>query len=148
MNAFTRHLLPSDYPEWIQLWQGYLEFYQTTLPKGQTALTWERLLDPQFEIYALVAELEGQLVGIAHYSFTYSTWAEHRDIYLEDLFVTSSVRGQGVGRLLITELHEIAKSKGSRNVYWETHKDNQTARKLYDSVGQLSDFVKYSRQVD
>lgn len=123
-------------------------FYETSLSEGQTALTWGRLLDPQFGIHALVAEFEGQLVGFAHYSFTYSTWAENRNVYLEDLFVDSSVRGQGLGRLLITELNDIAKSEGGLEVYWETHKDNQVARKLYDSVGQLSDFVKYSRPVD
>lgn len=148
MNAFTRPLQASDYRQWNQLWQGYLVFYETSLPEGQTALTWGRLLGPEFGIHALVAEFEGKLVGFAHYSFTHSTWAENRDVYLEDLFVDSSVRGQGLGRLLITGLNDIAKSEGGRKVYWETHNENEAARKLYDSVGQLSDFVKYSRPVD
>ncbi len=148
MNAFTRPLQASDYPEWTQLWQGYLTFYKTSLTEGQTALTWERLIDPQFGMHALVAELEGQIVGFAHYSFTHSTWNENRNVYLEDLFVDSSLRGQGLGLLLITGLDQIAKSEGGREVYWETHKNNKVARKLYDSVGKLSDFLKYSRPVD
>lgn len=148
MNAFTRSLQESDYDQWNQLWQGYLIFYKTTLSQQQTALTWGRLLDPQFGIHALVAELDGQVVGFAHYSFTHSTWAENRNVYLEDLFVDASARGQGLGRLLITSLNEIAKAEGGREVYWETHNENQVARKLYDSVGQLSEFVKYSRPVD
>ena len=148
MNAFTRPLQASDYPKWSHLWQGYLSFYKTSLTEGQTALTWERLIDHQFGMHALVAELEGQIVGFAHYSFTHSTWNENRNVYLEDLFVDSSLRGQGLGRLLITALDQIAKSEGGREVYWETHKNNQVARKLYDSVGKLSDFLKYSRPVD
>lgn len=148
MTALTRPLQASDYPHWRELWQGYLTFYETSLSEDQTELTWVRLLDPKFGMHALVAELDGQLVGFAHYSFTHSTWAENRDVYLEDLFVNPSVRGQGLGRLLISELTEIAKTEGGRKVYWETHKDNQLARKFYDSVGKLSDFVKYSRPVN
>lgn len=148
MNAFTRPLQASDYPNWNQLWQGYLSFYKTSLTEEQTALTWNRLVDPQFGIHALVAEFDGQIVGFAHYSLTHSTWNEHRNVYLEDLFIDSSLRGQGLGRLLITGLDQVAKSEGAREVYWETHKDNQVARKLYDSVGRLSDFVKYSRHVN
>ena len=56
------------------------------------------------------------------------------------------IGGQGVGKTLIMALSEIAKSEGSRRIYWETHRDNQTARRLYDSVGTLSEFVKYSRE--
>ena len=123
-------------------------FYETSLSEYQTELTWGRLIDPQFGIHALVAEFEGELVGFAHYSFTHSTWAKNQDVYLEDLFVKPSVRGQGLGKLLILGLDVIAKSEGSREVYWETHNNNQAARKLYDSVGQLSEFVKYSRPVD
>jgi GNAT superfamily N-acetyltransferase len=148
MNAFTRPLQASDYRQWSQLWQGYLMFYETSLSEYQTELTWGRLIDPQFGIHALVAEFEGELVGFAHYSFTHSTWAKNQDVYLEDLFVKPSVRGQGLGKLLILGLDVIAKSEGSREVYWETHNNNQAARKLYDSVGQLSEFVKYSRPVD
>lgn len=148
MTATTRPLQPSDRPRWNALWDGYLEFYETVLSAEQTELTWARLLDPASGIEGLVAELDGEVIGIAHYSYTRSTWARNRDLYLEDLFVDPSVRGKGVGKTLILALNEIAKSEGSRRVYWETHRDNQTARRLYDSVGTLSEFVKYSRDVD
>lgn len=148
MSAIIRAIRPSDREQWDELWAGYLEFYETELTDEQTELTWGRLIDDEFEMHGLVAELDGELVGLAHFSFTHSSWAENRDLYLEDLFVSSKVRGQGFGNALILALDEVARQKGARKVWWETHKDNAVARRLYDSVAELSEFVKYTRAVD
>lgn len=146
MALTIRPLIAADHPRWSVLWDGYLAFYETVLAPEQTELTWNRLQDPEFGMAGIVADLDGKVVGLAHYSFTHSTWSHSPDLYLEDLFVDPNARGQGVGKTLIMALSEIAKSEGSRRIYWETHRDNQTARRLYDSVGNLSEFVKYSRE--
>jgi GNAT superfamily N-acetyltransferase len=148
MSAIIRPIKSSDRAQWDALWQGYLTFYKQELSAEQTELTWQRLCDGEFEMHGLVAELDGELVGLAHFSFTHSSWAENRDLYLEDLFVSAAVRGQGFGKALILALDEIAREEGARKVWWETHKDNATARRLYDSVADLSEFVKYTRAVD
>ena len=46
-----------------------------------------------------VAELDGQIVGVSIYYYRYSTWKGKR-LYLEDLVVTESCRGKGVGTAL------------------------------------------------
>ena len=147
-SAIIRPVRPSDLQQWDGLWQGYLTFYKETLSTQQTELTWARLIDDEYEMHGLVAELDGELVGLAHFSFTHSSWAENRDLYLEDLFVSPTVRGQGFGKALILALDEVAREEGARKVWWETHKDNATARRLYDSVGEISEFVRYTRSVD
>ena len=146
MSAVIRELQENDRAAWNRLWDGYLTFYKTELTLEQSELTWSRLLDPEFEMHALVVEVEGKLAAIAHYSFTHSSWSVAQDIYLEDLFVDPSMRGQGLGRVLIEALGELGAEMGSENVWWQTHKDNATARRLYDSVGELSEFVKYTRK--
>ena len=148
MTAVIRPLQSSDRAQWDQLWQGYLTFYKHELSAEQTDLTWSRLVDEDYEMHSLVAELDGELVGLAHFSFTHSSWAQNRDLYLEDLFVSPNVRGQGFGKALILALAEIAREEGSRKVWWETQTNNLVARRLYDSVAELSDFVKYVRAVD
>jgi GNAT superfamily N-acetyltransferase len=148
MSAIIRPIKSSDRAQWDALWQGYLTFYGHELSAEQTDLTWQRLCDDVFEMHGLVVELGGELVGLAHFSFTHSSWAENRDLYLEDLFVSPKVRGQGFGKALILALDEVAREEGARKVWWETHKDNSTARRLYDSVAHLSEFVKYTRAVD
>jgi len=133
---------------WLPLWAGYLEFYQQTLTDAQTELTWERLVDPHENVHGFVAVQEGKLVGFTNYTFTSSTWDARPNIYLEDLFVDPTVRGAGIGRALIDAVSEVAREHGSRQVYWITHRDNTTARKLYDSLATLSEFVRYDRPVD
>ena len=148
MSAKIRSLITADREQWNTLWAGYLEFYETELTDEQTELTWQRLLDDDFGMHGLVAEIEGVLVGLAHFSFTHSSWQPKPDLYLEDLFVNNSVRGQGIGKSLILALDSIAAVEGSAKVWWETRNDNAVARRLYDSVAELSEFVKYTRAVD
>jgi hypothetical protein len=69
MKTTTRPLQASDYQAWLPLWQGYLTFYETVLSDAQTALTWQRLLDPAFNLHGLVAVNNENVVGITHYLF-------------------------------------------------------------------------------
>ena len=148
MSAIIRPIRLSDREQWDGLWQGYLAFYKEELAPEQTELTWARLIDEDYEIHGFVAELDGELVGLAHFSFTNSTWSKNRDLYLEDLFVSTTVRGQGFGKALILALNNVAREEGSRRIWWETQVGNSVARKLYDSIGELTEFVKYIRYVD
>ena len=139
----VRALLPSDRSAWDPLWQGYLKFYKTELSDEQSELTWQRLLDPNFNLHCLVAEVDGVVQGITHYSFQNSTWAPKNYCYLEDLFVEPTLRGGGIGRLLIDGVKSIANAAGSSRLYWNTDATNETARKLYDSYVMESGKVQY-----
>jgi len=139
----VRALLPSDRSAWDPLWQGYLKFYKTELSDEQSDLTWQRLLDPNFNLHCLVAEVDGVVQGITHYSFQNSTWAPKNYCYLEDLYVEPTLRGGGIGRLLIDGVKSIANAAGSSRLYWNTDATNETARKLYDSYVMESGKVQY-----
>jgi GNAT superfamily N-acetyltransferase len=147
MPITIRPLELKDADEWLVLWAGYLEFYRTEISEEQTQLTWKRLNDSSFDMHGLVAELDRKVVGIAHYSFTYSSWAKAPHLYHEDLFVNPEHRGSGIGKALIFALEEPARARGSEKIYWETHKDNKVARSLYEGIAELSEFVTYSREV-
>ena len=64
----------SDYVQWRPLWDGYNAFYgreeATALPGSITKQTWERFHSMHEPVHALVAELDGRLVGLAHYLTT------------------------------------------------------------------------------
>ena len=143
----TRALSKTDYPAWRPLWDQYLVFYQHQLSEEQTLLTFERLADADSGFHAIVIEVENQIVGFAHCSFTSSTWSETMDLYLEDLFVDPAQRGKGLGRALIESVAEFAKENGSRKLYWQTHKDNQVAQRLYNSLATKSEFVIYEKSI-
>lgn len=138
-----RALRPEDQVHWLPLWRGYLEFYKHEQTEDQTQMAFDRLIAADQTLNALVAELDGKLIGLAHYFWTPSTWIEHKDLYLEDLFVDPEHRASGVARQLIHAVVEICKSKGGSKVHWQTHKDNDVARALYEKLGTLSEFVVY-----
>ena len=135
-----------DQSSWLDLWNGYLDFYETVLPPEQTKLTWNRLQDSDYNLHGLVAISEGHVVGIAHYLFTQSSWALTDYCYLEDLYVDRDCRGAGAGRLLIDAVIEAARAKMSERVYWTTKESNARARVLYDTYSPVSEFVQYHLQ--
>lgn len=143
----TRALSKSDYASWRSLWDQYLIFYKHELPEAQTRLTFERLIDPDYAIYGLVLETEGLVVGFTHSSFTHSTWTKEQDLYLEDLFVQPSERGKGFGRALIEATAEFGKQHGAHKLYWQTHRDNSTAQKVYEALAVKSEFVIYEKTI-
>jgi GNAT superfamily N-acetyltransferase len=142
-----RPVTPLDYDQWRPLWHGYNAFYgrsgPTALPSEITQTTWARFFDANESLYALVAETNGQLIGLTHYLFHRSTITIGPACYLQDLFTGEAARGKGVGRALIQGVYQQAKEAGSTRVYWHTHETNQTARRLYDQVAENSGLIVY-----
>jgi GNAT superfamily N-acetyltransferase len=143
MTISVRPLKAEDKSRWLELWNGYLTFYETSLSDEQTELTWNRLMDSDYGVFGLMAEKDGAMVGITHFMFRPSTWAPKDYCYLEDLFVDPTVRGGGAGRALINRVIEVAKEHGAGRVYWTTKESNAQARILYDSFIKVSEFVQY-----
>jgi GNAT superfamily N-acetyltransferase len=147
----VRPVARTDFAQWIPLWDGYNEFYgrsgKTALPAEITETTWARFFDAYEPVHALVAEADGQLLGLAHYLFHRNTIMLGPTCYLQDLFTSKESRGKGVGRALIEGVYERAKIAGSTVVYWQTHETNLTAMKLYDNVAMRSGFVVYRKAV-
>lgn len=85
-----------------------------------------------------VAELDGQIVGIALYYIKYSTW-KGRCIYLDDIVVTQNLRGKGIGKLLFDEIIKVAKAQNVRRLEWQVLNWNDPAIRFYQ---------KYQSQFD
>ncbi len=87
-------------------------------------------------IEAIVAEIEpNQIVGFALFFTNYSTFLTRRGIYLEDLFVLSEYRGIGIGKALITNLAQIAVSRGYGRFEWSVLDWNEPAIAFYTRIG-------------
>jgi GNAT superfamily N-acetyltransferase len=137
---------PDDRGRWAELWHGYLDFYETSLPEAIYEHTWRRLLAPDGAIKGFGARLGGEtapLVGITHYLFHEHAWSPKPACYLQDLFVDASVRGTGCGRSLIERVAEVARERDCLRLYWTTKEDNATARLLYDRVAKFNGFIRY-----
>ncbi|MEM9362410.1 MAG: GNAT family N-acetyltransferase [Bacteroidota bacterium] len=84
--------------------------------------------------HCFVAETEERIVGIALVYPRYSTW-KGPVVHLEDLIVTQSMRGKGVGSALLDEVVKYGKSLGVKRISWEVLDWNEPAIDFYESKG-------------
>ena len=141
-----RAIQETDRPEWERLWAAYLTFYETTVSPEIFETSFQRLLgnDPH-DFHGLLAEMDGTPVGLVHYLFHRHMWKTENVIYLQDLYADPHVRGQGVGRKLIQAVYDAGDAAGCPSVHWLTQDTNAQARQLYDRIGKLTPFLRYSR---
>ena len=89
--------------------------------------------------WALVAETnDGQIAGMALYYIRYSTWKGQR-MYLEDIVVRESMRGNGIGKKLMDALIAEAKQKGFSRMVWQVLDWNDPAIEFYKKLGAKLD---------
>lgn len=93
------------------------------------------LFGPRPYAETLLAFLGDEPVGFALFFHNYSTFLAQGGIYLEDLFVRPEVRGQGIGRLLLTRLAQIASERGCERLEWMALDWNETAIRFYLGLG-------------
>lgn len=140
-----RPIRDADRDAWLPLWLGYNDFYRNEPAEEVTRATFRRLCEGSDGLFGLVAEDDGDLVGLAHAVFHPATWTTGTYCYLEDLFVSRGGRGSGAGQLLIEGVYAEADRRGADRVYWHTQQYNAPARSLYDAVGHATSFVVYRR---
>jgi GNAT superfamily N-acetyltransferase len=149
--VIVRPVRQQDLAGWKPLWNGYNAFYgrsgETALSPRITETTWQRFFDSAEPVFALVAEREGKLVGLTHYLYHRSTTRIELTCYLQDLFTSPALRGQGIGRAPIEGVYQEARTGGITRVYWQTHQSNTAGRMLYDKVATNHGFIVYSKDV-
>ncbi|MEI8052155.1 MAG: GNAT family N-acetyltransferase [Bacteroidota bacterium] len=92
--------------------------------------------------WAYVAELthENQsktIVGFALYYIRYSTWKGQR-MYLEDIIVTETMRGKGIGKMLFEQLIEVCKELNFKGMTWQVLDWNEPAINFYKKFEGVS----------
>ncbi|HEX2789840.1 MAG TPA: GNAT family N-acetyltransferase [Steroidobacteraceae bacterium] len=148
-SLLVRSVQRDEFDAWAKLWDGYNAFYgrhgPTALAAQITRSTWQRFFDAYEPVHGLIAEREGILVGLAHYIFHRSTIQIGPTCYLQDLYTSAAVRGQGIGRALIEAVYDRARSADCGRVYWQTHETNLEAIRLYEKVAERSGFIVYRK---
>lgn len=132
-----------DREAWGRLYQGYAAFYRSEQSEEMRERVWSWIMEGRAGQQARVAELDGRLVGLAHFRPFLRPLAASTGGYLDDLFVEPETRGAGVGRALLLELGQVAQREGWSVIRWITASDNATARSLYDTLAKATPWVTY-----
>jgi GNAT superfamily N-acetyltransferase len=86
-------------------------------------------------VHAFLAEVDGEVVGMAVWFVTFSTWRGRHGIWLEDLYVRPEHRGLGLGRALLTRLARVAVERGYERLEWNVLDWNEPALGFYRALG-------------
>jgi GNAT superfamily N-acetyltransferase len=68
------------------------------------AMIVEALFADNPRLFCDIAEWNGEVAGFAVWFINFSTFSGRSGIYLEDLFVRQAVRGNGIGKALLSHL--------------------------------------------
>lgn len=93
------------------------------------------LFGPAPKVFCDIAEWEGKPVGFALWFYTYSTFQGRHGIWLEDLYVDPSLRGQGLGKALLVHLAQRCVSEKLGRFEWWVLDWNEPSIKFYKSQG-------------
>lgn len=127
---------PSDVATLVRFIHELAEYEQEP---DAVAITEEQLRDRLFgdvpHLWAHVAEVDGQVVGMAIWFLNFSTWAGTHGVYLEDLYVTPQSRGRGAGKALLSTLADICVQRGYARLELWVLDWNRPAIEFYRSLG-------------
>ena len=135
MTTRIRKGTRTDLPAVLDLIKELAE-YEKAL--GEVSISLEELevdgfgTHPQY--WFLVAEVDGEIVGISFYYIRYSTW-KGRFLYLEDLVVKEAYRRKGVGAALFEETIRVAQEIKVNGMTWQVLDWNTPAIDFYKKYG-------------
>lgn len=93
------------------------------------------LFGPDPRVHCHVAEVDAQVVGMALWFVTYSTWRGRHGIWLEDLYVRPEHRRLGLGRALLATLAGVCAERGYPRLEWTVLDWNTPAHAFYRTIG-------------
>lgn len=140
MSFHIRPSVPTDVAAMMQLIHELAVFEKAP---NEVVANAETLLQSGFQEHPLfvawVAEKDGLIVGMALCYIRYSTW-KGPVLYLEDLIVIESFRGNGIGKALFEKCIAHAKHNNYRRMVWQVLDWNTPAIDFYKGYGaQIED---------
>ncbi len=150
-EVITREAVDGDAQTILDFIVGLAEFENE--PRSTVEATVESIRRDGFGegrmFETLIAERDGEALGMALFFPHYSTWTGTPALYLEDLFVIPDARGTGAGFALMQALAEIAEARGWKRLDLSVL-DWNPARKFYHQLGMAheSEWLLYRLDED
>jgi GNAT superfamily N-acetyltransferase len=136
MTLTIRELRADDVSGLLELIDGLADYEKLPRPDegARQRLAADAHADPP-RFRALLADVDGQLVGYAIYFFTYSTFLARPTLYLEDIFVLPEHRGHGAGIALFRACAREAVLNECGRMEWQVLAWNAPSIAFYERLG-------------
>ena len=136
----VRPARPGDVPDVLRLIRELADYERALHEVEATEHHLTEALFPEGgapAVFAHVAEVDGEVVGIALWFVSFSTWTGTHGIWLEDLYVSPAHRGSGLGRELLRALAAVCLDRGYSRLEWWVLDWNTPSIEFYESIGAL-----------
>jgi GNAT superfamily N-acetyltransferase len=133
-----RPATPGDVPAVLQLVRELAAYEKEPDAVEASDADFRRVLFPADghpTTFCHVAEVDGEVVGIAVWFLSFSTWTGRNGIWLEDLFVLPEHRGAGLGKALLRTLAQVCVERGYQRLEWWVLDWNEPSIAFYEALG-------------
>jgi len=138
--TYRREIEPSDLGAILNIVQssGYFSAAEVELACELATDRIERGLQSSYQF--LFAENDGQVIGYTCYGMIPATTGSY-DLYW--IAVSGSMRGRGLGKILLLETEELIRNSGGRHLYAETSSREQYAptQRFYERCHYIPEAV-------
>ena len=137
MSGTVREARPDDVPVLLTLVRELAAYEREPDAVEATEALLHAALFVDRTAHCHVAVLDGEVVGLALWYVTFSTWTGRAGLWLEDLFVRPGARGAGLGRALLQTLAAVCVERGYPRLEWWVLDWNAPAIGFYRSLGAV-----------
>eukprot|EP01054_Gregarina_sp_Poly1_P009954 Gregarina_sp_Poly_1__9953@NODE_658_length_6911_cov_118_518703_g500_i0_p2_GENE_NODE_658_length_6911_cov_118_518703_g500_i0NODE_658_length_6911_cov_118_518703_g500_i0_p2_ORF_typecomplete_len184_score33_66Acetyltransf_1/PF00583_25/3_4e16Acetyltransf_10/PF13673_7/9_5e13Acetyltransf_7/PF13508_7/4_9e10Acetyltransf_4/PF13420_7/6_9e09Acetyltransf_3/PF13302_7/2_4e06FR47/PF08445_10/1_1e05Acetyltransf_9/PF13527_7/4e05Acetyltransf_6/PF13480_7/0_00028Acetyltransf_CG/PF14542_6/0_00087DUF1248/PF06852_12/0_0006 len=89
----------------------------------------------------IVADQDGVVVGFVSFYDHFNTMKAQWGIFMDNLYIKPKWRKQGIGKLLVAKVAQIARDNNRGYVEWLTHRCNANAQQAYHALGAAAPLV-------
>lgn len=132
-----RFAVKADVPLILGYIRELAEYEQLLQEVVATEAILEASLFEKKQAEVIIAEFMGEPVGFALFFHNFSTFLGKANLYLEDLYVTPSMRGKGFGKIILAYLAKIAVERGCGRLDWWCLDWNKTSIEFYKEMGAI-----------
>ncbi|KAA9021084.1 GNAT family N-acetyltransferase [Niallia endozanthoxylica] len=129
------------------LFNGYRMFYQQTSDLEGAKTYIKNRLENKDSIIFVVKDKQ-EYLGFTQLYPTFSSISMKRAWVLNDLYVDTETRNQGIGNMLLHKAKDFAIETGAKSISLETAPDNYAAQRLYEKNGYKRDSQFYHYDLD
>ncbi len=138
MHGRVRAAAPADVPVLLELVRELAAYErEPDAVEATEDMLAAALFGPAPVASCSVALADGEVVGFALWYVTFSTWKGRPGLWLEDLFVRPSARGQGLGTALLQDLAQVCVARGYPRFEWWVLDWNAPAIGFYRALGAV-----------
>lgn len=101
------------------------------------------------DFFCIVAEDNDKIIGMLVYYFLPYTAQNSPEIYMKELYVDESYRGQKIGEQLMNVLKNEAKENNCTQIKWTVAPWNEAGQRFYERLGanENKDWLNYEWKV-